>query len=191
MSITSTKLAVFILIAATLLGATVGIITLLTGKFGSTQIKILGTDAILAIGCICVLMCVQAVKTSNIGMIFGSIGAAASALTTLLLLKFIWTDASFFKHIEITATALIVSLACCHIVAMNWFDLSDGGYQLMGYISHAVVLIIAGMMISAVWFNFVGLVDYFWRAVGCLGIVCAMFTIIIPIVSKVTSFKVT
>lgn len=185
MPITSTKLAVIILVAAVILGAVIGIVTLLTGKFGTTQLKILSTDAIIAVGCICILMCTQAIHDTKIGMVFGSIGAVASLITTLLLLKFVWFDGPI-TTIEITMTFLTIALGCCHIVAMNWFGLT-GNYQVMAYASHVVVLAIVGMITSAIWWRIMADLDYFWRLVGCLGIICAAFTIIIPIVSKVTS----
>lgn len=185
MPITSTKLAVIILIAAVIIGVVIGIMALLTDKLGTIQLKILSTDAIIAVGCICTLMCAQAIQGTKIGTVFGSIGAVASFITTLLFLKIVWFDARL-DAIEITLTFLTIALGCCHIVAMNWFGLI-GNYQVFAYASHVVVLAIVGLITSAIWWHVVAELDYFWRLVGCLGIICAAFTLIIPIVSKVTA----
>lgn len=173
-------------IAAVLIGAAVGIIALLTG-FGSWKVQILLTDAIVAVGSICFLICWSAISARNHKVLAGIsvAGVIASAMCTLLLLKFVWLESNNETLVKTTISSLVISLGIVYLVILNWFDSVDApalsALGLVCNIGYAVIMVLMATFLVMIW---VGIDVVSWKVVGIFGIILAACTILAPILHK-------
>jgi len=180
-----------LVIAAVLIGAAVGILALLTG-FGPLKLKILLTDAVIAVGSICFLICISTIHTNNrkplIGV--GVIGAATTVFCSVCFLKFIWFESTGELLMKMAVTNLIVSIGMVYITVLCWFNsINASALSILNLTCVAACSMVMALIVMFLMMIWIGIDIISWKLIGTLGILLAACTILMPILYKSFSIQ--
>ncbi len=185
------RAAIIAIIASLAVAALLGIIALLSGDFGETQARILGTTlTVAAFGT--TALCHLAVVARPVRVV-GYVGIAASAIAAVCALVLIWGDLPWEQLDPVLKGLLVFGIVAASLAQANLLLLLSGRRHRVIRVALAVTLVAIGVV--AVMFILPIVTDgaipgddgeEAWvRTLGVVGILDALGTIALPILGLV------
>lgn len=178
------KLSLFGIIGFLSLSALVAVVSLLTGEFGETQVKIILTTLTISGASVCGMACFAFIEKRGLAPL-GAIGVACAVIAAAVGILAIWgIDNIGTTYGKVTLTFVIAAVALAHIFLLHIPTLPPN-YRWNQYTLIFFDLILAGQVTYAMWeeVNSSG----FYRFMGVITVFVVLFTLIIPICSRLAT----
>ena len=174
------KLSLKIFIGFLSLTAVIAIISVLSGKFGELQEKILATTFTISAASICSMACaafIEKKKSLNLGMS----GIALSIAAAVLIIVGLWPNIHNELYWRITASVAVFAIAFAHGFLLNLADLDDK-QKWVQPVSTVTIGILCLMIVAAILCDIED--DIYFRILAVAAIIAGLETLIIPILMK-------
>ena len=112
------KAFLYALIGSVGLSAFLGILAILSGRFGWFEIRILLTTATIAAASICGLACGAYLATRR-GQTLPFAGVALTLLAAAMIIVGVWTEINSEAYWKLAASASVFSVACAHLALLS------------------------------------------------------------------------
>jgi hypothetical protein len=159
------------------LSAVVAIISLLSGAFGSLEVKVLLTTTVVALASICALCCSS--YASQHVPLPGIIGIILAIVSGVLLIAAVWLEISQEFFWKPTVVLSIFTVAIAHLLALLTVRLHQ--YKWLP-IATAISIVALAFILS---FIVVTEFELPTRLIAVLSIIVALETLVIPILSRI------
>ena len=165
------------------LTALIAMITVLTGKFGEIQMKILATTLTISAVSICSMSCAAFIDRKRIVWL-GLLGILLSVSAAIMLIIGMWweihSDAG--EKVTISLSVFAVAFAFAFLLVFPKLDDRQKWVQLVSSVSIGIFALQAAI---AIWCeHYIKLGDWYFRLVAAVAIVVGLETIVIPILMK-------
>ena len=186
-NIKPTRIELITLVSCLIASAVIGIMIVLIGDFGETQIKILGTVAALAAFSLISLPSLFSLEKQRYQNIARP-GLLMALVFFFLILSIIWGSGNFGNEIigKSTFTAGVVAFGLNHILLL--FIAKPGAkiLRLSQKLTSVIICLVACILIGVIWVE--DMPDPLFKVLITLVILDVLGTISLPILSKI-SFK--
>jgi len=162
------------------LSALIAIGALLSGDFGSTQIKVILTTLTISGASICAMACSAFVEKRGRSAI-GVLGIVCAAIAAGLTIGGIWGEFSSELYWKSTVTTIIASISLAHSLLLFIPALAPNYRWTQGALS-LTAAILAGMILVAVWGEISG--AGYYRVLGVVAVLVVLLTLIVPICAR-------
>jgi hypothetical protein len=180
------KAFLYALIGSVGLSALLGILAILSGRFGWFEIRILLTTTTIAAASICGMACGAYLATKQ-GRILPLAGIALTLLAAVMVINGIWVEVISEGYWKLAASASVFAIACAHLALLSmarlaeWFRWSlVAAYIAIFGVASLIVLMILGES------HGVGM----FQLLGVASIIDAAITIVIPILHRLSRAEV-
>jgi hypothetical protein len=181
------KAFLYALIGSVVLGALLGILTILSGHFGWLEIRVLLTTVTVAGASICGLACGAYLSTKR-GKILPLAGIGLTLFAGGMLMAGIWEEITSDGFWQVTASASVFAVACAHLSLLSMARLADSfrwslaaAYVVILGVASLIVLLILRERYDAGMF----------QLLGVAAIIDAAITVVIPILHRLSRDEVT
>lgn len=183
------RAAVIGIIVSLSITAVIGIATLLTGDFGDTQSRILGTTLLIAAFSITSL-CHLAVAGRALRIV-GYVGIAVSVVALIAGVVLIWRDWGDYGSLDVLFKAfaifsiLAVSFAHANLLLLLG-ERKRPVIRIGLFVTVGLIAVVASMLILPILTDgdIPGDNDDYWRVFGVVAILDALGTIVLPVMSR-------
>lgn len=175
-------LAVRVFVASIVLNALLAIAVLLAGDFGSTESKILFSSLSLTGAALLALACEAGREGRRLGYL-PPVGTLAAIAGFALLLAGIWSEheIDWLQRLMGTFITLAVVVAILSLTSRASLAARFG----WTFAAAAVLASLLGaMLVSAIWGEWES--EWFWRLFGVTAVALAAFTIVIPVLHRIS-----
>jgi hypothetical protein len=176
------KAFLYALIASVVLGALLGILTILSGRFGWLEVRVLLTTVTVAGASICGLACGAYLSTKR-GKILPLTGIGLTLLAAGMLLAGIWGEIRSDGYWQVAASASVFAIACAHLSLLSMARLAD---QFLWSLAAAYVVILGVASLIVVLILRERYDAGMFQLLGVAAIVDAAITIVIPILHRLS-----
>jgi len=180
------KAFLYALIASVVFGALLGILTILSGRFGWLEVRVLLTTVTIAGTSICGLACGAYFSTRR-GKILPLAGVGLTLLAGVMIIAGIWQTVISDGYWQVAASASVFAVACAHLSLLSMARLADSfrwslaaAYVVILGVASLIVLLILRERYDAGMF----------QLLGVAAIVDAAITIVIPILHRLSREEV-
>jgi hypothetical protein len=176
------KLALWFLIASVAISAALGIVAILTGNFGSFEIRIVLTTLTISAASICALAS-GALWEGRGQRVLPSAGIVLALLEAALLITGIWFEPHSEQFWKLTASIGVVAAATAHACLVSLAKLA----QRFGWarvITLIAIYLLAFLIVVSIYIEPQG--DLGFRLIGTTSIVVAALTIMMPIFHRLS-----
>jgi hypothetical protein len=178
-----TKITRFLLklfIGFLVLTALIAMVTVLTGKFGKIQMKILATTFTISAESICSMSCAAFIDKKKLVRL-GLLGILLTVSAAILLIAGLWSefDSKIFAKIMLTLIVSAVAFAFAFLLALPELNNRHKWVQLVSSVS---IGILALQIVVAVWGDIKN--DWYYRLLAFVAIIVGLVTLVIPILMK-------
>ena len=183
MNITRFKqLCLFSLIGFLSLSALIAIVSLLSGDFGSTQIKVILTTLTISGASICAMSCSAFIEKRGLPLL-GGVGVLVAAIAAIMAISAIWTEIGNDEYWKTTISLIVVAAAFAHSLLLCIPSLAPGyRWSQAGIVFFVSILCL--QIIFALFEEIQG-VGYY-RIVGVVAVFVVLLTLIVPILLRLT-----
>lgn len=159
------------------LTALIGIVALLTGDFGDTQMKTLGTTFTISAASVCAMACAAFIEKRGVAAL-GWIGIALNLIAGALVIFIIWTQEGDDFLGKLTITFIVSGLGFAHALLLQLPRLSAKNDWVQP-VAAGTVGILALLILVALW----GEIDAngYIRVIGVASVMVVLFTLVIPV----------
>lgn len=168
------------------LSALLAIVSLLSGHFGETQLKVILTTLTISGASICGMACSAFIEKRGMARL-GGVGIACASMAAMLSIGGIWSEVDMEVYWKTTITLIIISVAFAHCLLL-FIPILASSYRWSQMGAAVFIFILAIQMILAVHSDVFQNADYF-RFIGIVAVIVVLLTLIIPICSKLSSLK--
>ncbi len=176
------KAFLYALIGSVVIGAILGILAILSGKFGWLEVRVLLTTATIAVASICGLAC-GAYLSARRGRVLPLTGIALTLLAAALLIGGIWHETFSDGYWQTTASASVFAVACAHLSLLSMARLAEW-FRWSLTAAYIVILGVAGLIVLMILREQHG--AGMMQLLGVAAIVDAAITIVIPILHRLS-----
>ncbi len=176
------KLALWFLIASVAISAAFGIIAILTGKFGTFQIRIILTTVTISAASICALAS-GALWEGRGRRILPLAGIVLAVIAAALLITGIWLEPSAEQFWKLTASLGVLAAATAHACLLSLAKL-ERRFSWASVTTFAAIYLLAFLIVLSIYIEPQG--DLGFRLIGVTAIVVAALTIMIPIFHRLS-----
>ena len=164
------------------LTAVIAIVSVLGGKFGELQAKIIGSTFTISAASICSMSCAAFIASKNKSII-GLSGMGLAVGAAILIIAGIWPEISSETYWKATATLGVSAIACAHGFLLILPNLGNGKkwFQTLSFLS---IALLAVQVIAAMWGD-IG-AEVYYRVMAAVGIVVGLETVCLPILMKLS-----
>jgi hypothetical protein len=171
------KASLYSFIVFLALSAAVAIISLLSGAFGSLEVKVLLTTTVVALASICALCCSSYASQHKPWP--GIIGIILAIISGLLLIMAVWLEIGnefFWKPVAVLS---IFTVAVAHLLALLTVRLTN--YRWLRLTTAISIFLLASVL------SFILLAEFELptRFIAVLSIIVALETLVIPILGRI------
>jgi hypothetical protein len=174
------RLSLVAFIGFLILTALIAIVSVLTGKFGELQWKILLTTFTISAASIC-SMCCAAFMEKRKQVPLGLAGIVLSIITAVLVIAGMWPELDIEEYWKTTVTCGVLALGFAHSFLLTLPDL-DPRHKWVQVISPIFIGVLAAQIIIAIWGEIDN--DWYYRFLALVAIVTGLETLVIPILTK-------
>ncbi len=176
------------LIASVGLGALGGVITILSGKFGWLEVRVLLTTATIAAASICGLACGAYLATGR-GVLLPIAGIALTGAAAVLVLFGLWAPERSEFYWKTAAIVSVYAVACAHLAMLSLARLADWfrWSLVVAYVTIFGVATLIALIIAVERFDHAGI----FRLLGVAAILDAAITLLIPIFHRLSRADLT
>ena len=176
------KAFLYALIGSVVLGALLGIMAILSGRFGWLEVRVLLTTAAIAVASICGLACGAYLSTGR-GRILPLAGIALTLLAAGMVIGGIWHTTFSDGYWQTAASASVFAVACAHLSLLSMARLADW-FRWSLTAAYVVILGVAGLIVLMILREQHG--TGMMELLGVAAIVDAAITIVIPILHRLS-----
>jgi DNA-directed RNA polymerase subunit RPC12/RpoP len=176
------KLALWFLMASVAISAAFGIVAILTGDFGSFQLRIVLTTLTISATSICALAS-GALWESKGERILPTAGIVLALLAATLLVFGIWVEPSGDQFWKLTASVGVLAAATAHDCLLSLANLS-ARFTWARVVTFSAIYLLAFFVIAAIYIEPSG--DLGFKIIGVTSIVVAALTIMTPIFHRLS-----
>jgi Na+-transporting NADH:ubiquinone oxidoreductase subunit NqrB len=175
-----TRLSLKLFIGFLVLTALIAMITVLTGKFGKIQMKILATTFTISAASICSMSCAAFIDKKKL-LRLGLLGILLTISAAILLIAGLWSefDSKIFAKIMLTLIVSAVAFAFAFLLVLPELNNRHKWVQLVSSVS---IGILALQIVVAVWGDIKN--DWYYRLLAFVAIIVGLDTLVIPILMK-------
>lgn len=176
------KLSLLSLIGFLSISALIAVASLLSGDFGSTQVKVILTALTVSGASICAMSYSAFVEKRGLPFLGGT-GILFAAIAAFLIIAGIWTEIGKDEYWKMTGSLVVISAAFSHSLLLYIPSLARGfrWTQVCLVIS---VSLLAILIILTIYGDFRD-IGYF-RVVGVVAVIVVLLTLIVPICGKLS-----
>ncbi len=175
------KLSLFGIIGFLSLSALIAVVSLLTGEFGEVQVKIILTTLTISGASICGMACFAFIEKCGLAPL-GLLGVACAVIAAAMGILAIWDITSpGTTYGKVALTLVVAAVALAHAFLLHIPTLPPG-YRWNQYALILFDLLLAGQITFALWDETHS--SGFYRIMGVLTVFVVLFTLIIPICSR-------
>ncbi|MBT7162497.1 MAG: hypothetical protein HN904_06935 [Victivallales bacterium] len=162
------------------LTAAVAVVSVLSGDFGETQVKVLLTTLTISAASMCAMACaafIEKRKRRELGLA----GISLAIVSALLTILGIWSEASSERYWKLVLTFVVFAVAFAHVFMLLLPSLSErhSWFQALSSVS---IAILACQIIFAFWAEVSD--DFYYRLLAVVSIIVALETLTVPILMK-------
>lgn len=178
--------SLYALIVSVGLGALLGILAILSGRFGWFEVRILLTTVTVASASICALACGAYLATKR-GRELPIAGIALTGLAAVLILSGMWMTITSEAHWKLAATSSVYAVALAHLSLLSMARLANW-FQWSIVAARVVILGVATIIVAMI----LGEVDSagMFQLLGVAAIIDAAISLVIPILHRLSRAEV-
>lgn len=174
------RLLLVVFIGFLVLTAAVAIVTVLTGDFGTLQLKVLGTTLTISAASIAAMSCAALIERRRLTAL-GSIGVLLCIAAAGLLIYGIWADPKVEGYWKSTVTAIVLAVGTAHAFLL-WLPTLAPRHRWVQIASTVVDGVLVGMFLIEFWMEIFE--DGYYRGMIVVAIIAGLFTLVVPILMK-------
>lgn len=174
------KLLLKVFIGFLSMTALVAILSVLSGEFGETQIKVLVTTFSITAGSICAMACAGFIERKGAKTV-GIVGILAASGAVSLVIIGVWGEIDEKEYWKTTVTFIVVCIALAHACLLNLPTLV-ASHRWTQPASAILIALLAFQIIVAVWGE-IGNEGYY-RLMAALSVLVVLVTLVVPICSR-------
>ncbi|MFH1369962.1 MAG: hypothetical protein ABII09_01550 [Planctomycetota bacterium] len=163
------------------LTAIIAMISVLIGKFGKVEVKILATTFTISVASICSMSCAAFIDRKKVVWL-GLLGIVLSVLAAVLLIAGMWSEIENEVCWKVTITFIVFAAALVYAFLLVLPEL-DKGHKWVQPVSSVSIGILALQIVVAVWGEIED-VDWYYRILAVVAIIVGLETLVIPILMK-------
>jgi hypothetical protein len=176
------RIALLFLIVSVVLSACVGIIAIIVGTFGRTEVQILLTTLTISAASICALAC-GALWEAGRAKLFPLIGIALAIVDAVLFIIGIWLETWSEAYWKFSAAVGLVAVATAHACLLSLARLA-WRFAWSRVAAFIAAYLLAVLFIYIIYFTPKG--DGVIRIIGVTSIVLAAMTILTPVFHRLS-----
>lgn len=177
-----TKAFLYSLVASVLLSALLGIIAILSGKFGWFEIRIILTTVAIAAGSICGLAC-SAYLTTTAGRALPLTGIVLAFVAAALIIAGMWSDARSEAYWNLTTSTSVFAVAFAHLSLLSMARLA-AKFQWSLATAYVIILGVACLIVAMIYFELHDIAMF--QLLGVVAIADAAISILVPIFHRLS-----
>jgi len=162
------------------LTAVIGIATVLTGEFGSIQLKTLGTTFTISAASVCAMACAAFIQKRRAPAL-GWVGIGLNFIAAALVIYGMWTESGGNLYWKTTFSLIVLGLGFAHALLLQLPRLSESLDWAQG-VAAGLIGLLALMIITLICFEIDS--SAYFRLLGVASIVVVLFTLVIPVLAK-------
>jgi len=176
------KAFLYSLIGSVALSALLGIVAVLSGRFGWLEVRVILTTVTIAVASICGLAC-GAYWGTSAGRALPLLGIALTFLGAAMLILGVWTDVDTEVYWKVAAAICVFAVACAHLSLLSMARLAEW-FQWSLVAAYLIIFGVASLIAVMIFFeiNEQGM----FRLLAVSAIVDATFTVLIPIFHRLS-----
>ena len=178
------KLCLFSLIGFLTLSALIAVISLLSGDFGSTEIKVIMTALTISGASICAMSCSAFIEKHGLPLL-GGVGVVVPAVASIMTISGIWAEIGYGggEYWKTTLSLIIVSAAFAHCLLL-WIPSLAPGYR-WTQVSLVIFVTVLSLQVIFAICGEIREIGYY-RLVGVVAVIVVLLTLIVPICLKLS-----
>ena len=176
------RVALWFLIVSVAISAVLGIIAILTGKFGDLQIRIILTTLTISGASICALAC-GALREKQKDNWLAPLGIILAGLFAVLVIIGIWAEIDATPYWKLSSSTIVAAFAAAHVCLLSLARLA-ARFTWARVAAFAAIFTLAVLIILSIYIEPTG--DLGFRMIGSVAVVVAAFTIMIPIFHRLS-----
>lgn len=176
------KTFLYSLIGSVVVSASLGVLTIISGRFGWVEIRVILTTATIAIASVSGLACGAHLGTKT-NRAVPLAGIALTLLAAMMVIGGMWSEATSTVYWKLAATVSVFAVACAHLSLLSMARLAEW-FRWSLVAAYIVILGVALLISSIVWFEIseAGM----FRLLGVAAIVDAAITVLVPILHRLS-----
>ena len=183
------KVFLYSLIVSVCLSALFGIIAILSGDFGDTEIKILLTSLTISAASLGGLCCGAAYEARRVPY-FATAGVLLIGMTALMILFGLWTELDWDLYWRMVGMMSTFSGAFAHLCLLHMARLKSS-YQYVTWAAYTVDFLMCGIVSYMIWSDFnLFNEEIIFRLLGVDAILIGVVSILIPILHRLSRGEV-
>ncbi|MBE7515388.1 MAG: hypothetical protein HS105_02075 [Chloracidobacterium sp.] len=178
------RIFLYSLIASVTVSAVLGIVVILLGDYGDTEVRILLTTLTITVMSILGLACGAYYETERAALL-PIAGVISTVIAGVMTLVTIWRSAEGTIFVKTELTALIAAVAFAHISLLSLARLD---HRFSWSRTAALILdgSLVGILLFLLWFEPDGNGDIIFRIIGVLAILIGAVTVMTPVFHKLS-----
>jgi hypothetical protein len=172
-------------VASVLANAVLGIWALLSGDFGETQGKVLGTSFLVSAAMLSVLVNVPAVRRRALWPA-PQVGAAAGASGFALFIVLVWTEPGDDRWFKLAGSFLVIAAAATLASSLGLITLPARLHWLQPVIN-VLITLLGSTILVGLWAE--PDVEWYARLLGIEGVLVAAMMLLIPVLARFSPFR--
>ncbi len=175
-----TKASLYSFVGFLAVTALLAIGSVLSGRFGEFELKVLATTSVIAVASICSLCCC-AYSARSKTLLPGLGGILVAGLGATMLISGVWSEVPSEGYWKTTAILSVLAIACAHTLALLSVRLRPAHLWIQSATT-VTILVLAGVISGMI----VGEVDDkgMFKLVAVLAILAALETLVVPILGR-------
>ncbi len=182
----ATRVLIGLFVVSVVINAVLGIWALLSGDFGETEGKILGTSFLVSAAMLSVLVNAPAIRRQALWPA-PAIGAATGASGFALFIVLLWSEAEADYWFRSAGSLLVIAAAATLAASLALLSVPHGFHwlRLVGYF---LISVLAATVIFGLWYEPDN--ELYARLIGVEGVLVAAFTLLIPVLSRFSPSRI-
>jgi hypothetical protein len=181
----STRWFVNLFVVSVLANAVLGIWALLSGDFGETQGKVLGTSFLVSAAMLSVLLNIPAIRGRALYPA-PLVGAVTGAAGFSLFIALMWIEPADDRWFKLAGSFLVVAAAAT-LVSSLALAAVPVHLQWLQWVADGLIAILAVTVVVGLWAE--PDVDWYARLLGIEGVLVAAMTLLLPVLSRFSSLR--
>ena len=176
------KAFLYSLVASVLLSAFLGIIAILSGRFGWVEVRIILTTVTIALASICGLGCGAYLGTKP-GQALPLSGIVLTLLAAVMIIMGMWIEVESEGFWKLAVSISVFAVACAHLSLLSMARLAEW-FQWSLVAAYVVIFGVASLIVVMIFFE----IDEtgMFQLLGVAAIVDAAMTILVPLFHRLS-----
>lgn len=179
------KAFLYSLIASVILSAVLGIMAILSGRFGWMEVRIILTTVTISLASICGLAC-GACLGAKAARLLPTCGIALTIIAAGMIIFGMWTEMESEFYWKLAASIAVFAVACAHLSLLSMARMAEW-FQWSLIAATVIILGVASLIVGMIHFE-IHQTNMF-QLLGVAAIVDAAITVLIPIFHKLSKHE--